>query len=116
MREVRLNRILSKLADVGFVKVTELSEWLNVSKVTVRADLEYLEDMGKCQRARGGATLPASVHEPPTPYTVRETLLTAEKRAIGNRAAQLVEDCDTIILDASSTVSAMALALRERQE
>jgi DeoR/GlpR family transcriptional regulator of sugar metabolism len=116
MREVRLNQILKHLGDNGFVKVSELSELLGVSKVTVRADLVYLEQMKKCQRTRGGATLPEGVNETPTPYNLRETLLTAEKRAIGQRAAQLVEDRETIILDASSTVSAMAIALRDRQE
>ncbi|HHT26598.1 MAG TPA: DeoR/GlpR transcriptional regulator [Firmicutes bacterium] len=116
MREVRLTQILQQLGDNGFVKVSELSEILGVSKVTIRADLEYLEQMKKCRRTRGGATLPAGVNEPPTPYSLRETLLTAEKRAIGKKAAQLVEDRDIIILDASTTVSAMAIALRNRED
>ena len=107
MREVRHAQILNILGQEGYVKVDSLSERLGVSKVTIRSDLEYLERLGKLRRVRGGATCVEGTHVS-LPYSVREGLLSTEKMQLGSRAVQLIESGDTILLDASSTVHALA--------
>jgi|LSQX01.3.fsa_nt_gb DeoR/GlpR family transcriptional regulator of sugar metabolism len=115
MREVRHAQILNILGQEGYVKVDSLSERLGVSKVTIRSDLEYLERLGKLRRVRGGATCVEGTHVS-LPYSVREGLLSTEKMQLGSRAVQLIESGDTILLDASSTVHALARELRRRTD
>ena len=111
--EERRRDIVAKLTRVGKVSVDELARGYAVSLPTIRADLAQLEDRGLLRRTHGGA-IPASptLFEPP--YSQREVMRHAEKRAIAALAAAMVKDGDTIILDAGTTVYELALALRER--
>jgi len=54
-RQERLERILDKLQQTGYVSVSELSDDLGVSAVTIRTDLDSLEAEGNLQRTHGGA-------------------------------------------------------------
>jgi len=51
----RLDRIVALVAEKGFVSVDELSQICQVSKMTVRRDLEQLEKEGRIRRTFGGA-------------------------------------------------------------
>ncbi len=55
--ENRRNKVLMALKNNGFVKVGELAEELQVSPLTIRRDLQYLEDNKKLERFYGGATV-----------------------------------------------------------
>ena len=46
----RRNKVLQSLKNNGFVKVQELAEELQVSPLTIRRDLQYLEDQKKLER------------------------------------------------------------------
>ncbi len=83
-----------------------LAETLGVSDVTIRTDLSALEQEKKINRIHGGAVLtnqPRSQH-----FQSRTHVNEEEKRWIARYAAELVEDFDTIILDASTTAYHMA--------
>ncbi|MFN8376752.1 MAG: DeoR/GlpR family DNA-binding transcription regulator [Anaerolineae bacterium] len=89
----------------GVVRNAELKELLKVSAVTIRSDLRELENAGICEVIWGGA-----VYKRPIPeleyvgrLTERSQLHPEPKRRIGARAAQLVEEGQTIIVDAGST-------------
>ena len=58
--ENRRNKVLLALQSNGFVKVQELAEELQVSPLTIRRDLQYLEDQKKLERFYGGATVKES--------------------------------------------------------
>ena len=51
----RRKKILEHIIDNGEVTVSSLSREFNVSEVTIRNDLEYLERKNLLLRARGGA-------------------------------------------------------------
>lgn len=53
----RHQRIVQFLLQSGVVSVQQLVELLQVSEVTIRNDLRYLEKQGKLVRTHGGATL-----------------------------------------------------------
>jgi len=116
--EERRKRILDYLSRHNRATVKELAEILNVSTVTLRADLNYLESEGLVQRTHGGATLIESKSEfqPMTSFSVREKTNQLEKQAIGKIAADMVSTGQCIILDASSTCLEMARTLVTQQK
>src|SRR5688572_260383 len=93
------------------VRVTDLAQQLGVSPMTVRRDIEILEESGRVERIHGGAKLPgdASTHEPG--FELKSTQLTAEKRAIALEAATLVHEGMAVALSAGTTTWALAKEL-----
>jgi DeoR/GlpR family transcriptional regulator of sugar metabolism len=111
--EERRRSILEMLKQHGRVSVNALSEKLNVSTVTIRQDLRALEEEGLLERTYGGAVLRSS--PPPVAelsFETRREKHRAEKDAIGQAAAALVQDGFGIALDASSTAYAITPYLK----
>lgn len=108
--EERRQKILSLLEQKGTVSVNELSKVFAVVPITIRRDLEQLEKEGLLIRIHGGAILKG---EPfiQRPLNTKETINQEVKRRIGERAAQLINDGETIILDEGSTCLEVAKAL-----
>lgn len=96
----REKQILNLLMEQGTVTVVELSKLLSVSEVTIRSDLRNLEERGLLNRVHGGAV--PSVH----PNIVeRQNLLVETKQRIAKAAADLVQDGDTIMIEAGTTTA-----------
>lgn len=93
------------------VRISDLAAQLGVSLMTVRRDIEQLEEGGKLERIHGGAKLPgdAGAHEPG--FELKSTQLTAEKRAIAVAAAGLVQEGMAVGLGAGTTTWALAREL-----
>ncbi len=107
---LRHQTILDVLQRRGNVKVTDLADELSVSPVTIRADLEYLEQQKSLRRTRGGA-VPMWPRRFEQPLEVTVARHQAEKRAIGQYAAQMVKNGDTILVDVGGTATELAKAL-----
>jgi DeoR family galactitol utilization operon repressor len=99
-REREIVRILAE--DRG-IPVSKLSEQLGVSAVTIRSDLNNLAKKGVVVRTRGGA---APAFHPNV--VVRQNLRVEEKNRIAQAAADLVNDGDTIMIEAGTTTSLIA--------
>ncbi|MFF1831562.1 DeoR/GlpR family DNA-binding transcription regulator [Paenarthrobacter sp. NPDC058040] len=113
-KQRRHQGVLEILQETGKATVSELGLRLGVTEMTIRRDLEMLENDGVLQRFHGGAKLAfGSSYEPPFP--VREKINADQKRLIGERVASLIDDGDTIILDGGSTGLAVAEALVDRE-
>lgn len=95
--------ILEMLRREGVVRTAELHELLNVSLVTIRSDLRELERIGECEVIWGGAVSSTPPTEAETELEQRSKLNSDRKKRIGQRAADLVETGQTIIVDAGST-------------
>ena len=92
----------------------ELAAHYSVSLPTIRTDLSRLEEQGMLRRTHGGAiSLSPTLFEPP--YAQREVMHQAEKRAIAREAVALVNDGETILLDAGTTVYEFALLLKAKR-
>ena len=94
----------------GRVSIAQLKKRLGVSEVTIRDDLRYLERRKILSRVRGGAV---ALRNGPMEMSLEETSTTnhAEKTAIGARAASMVKNGQTVIIDVGSTTTEMAKAL-----
>jgi len=86
----------------GTVKVSELASSLNVTEMTIRRDLELLENKGLIERIHGGAIYNDRIGLEPL-FAQKSTMKQAEKRAIGILAAGLIEEGDMIFVNSGST-------------
>jgi DeoR family transcriptional regulator, aga operon transcriptional repressor len=112
---IRRDRMLAMLREQEFVRVSELADRFDVSEVTVRTDLDALEQRSQLRRVRGGA-VPRASAPPERRFEEAEVAAAAQKRAIGRAAAELIEDGDTLILDVGTTTTAVAQALADRAD
>jgi len=112
---LRRERMLAEIKEREFVRVGELSSRFGVSEVTVRGDLDSLAARGKVHRVRGGA-IPRLIPRQEQPFEDSISSFAAEKVAIAQAAAALLEDGDTVLVDVGSTAAAAARAIAARAE
>lgn len=110
----RRNKIIQILTEDGSVKVDELSETFDVSTVTIRNDLDFLEKKGIAHRTHGGALIRNTVYNDPS-LEEKQKLHADEKKRIGNRAAEMVSDGDSILLDSGTTTREIAIRIKEKR-
>lgn len=110
----RRQRVIEFLAKRGFVDLAALTQELGVSDSTVRRDLTQLETEGLVRRTHGGAVF-VSDRFSVLGFAARESTAAAEKAAMGRAAAELVQDDETILLDAGTTTFQVARALVGRR-
>ncbi len=99
--------IMHQLQQNQQVSVAELSQAYQVSKVSIRRDLEYLEKSGIAQRTHGGARLAPTI-QPGTIFDARLFDDVKNKKIIGKEAARMIRPGDTILLDSGTTVLEVA--------
>ena len=97
------------------LRVPELAMALDVSEGTVRNDLNALEEQGVLVRVHGGAVLKQQDQFQNNSFVRRYQQNASAKFAIAREAAVLVNDGESILLDASSTAYYFAKALAERR-
>ncbi|MCM4155766.1 DeoR/GlpR family DNA-binding transcription regulator [Gramella sp. AN32] len=103
----RHQKIIHKINHKGQVKSQMLCEELDVSSVTIRKDLKFLEEKGMLYRMHGGATLS-------NPYAIdrhlneKEKLYLDEKMRIGIAASKLITVHDSVLMASGTTVLALA--------
>lgn len=95
-------KILDLINTEGQVSVNELSRKFNVSEVTIRNDLSHLEKKGLLIKTRGGGLKTQRVGIDQQ-LNEKAKINSKEKVAIGKKAAELINDNDTIILDSGTT-------------
>lgn len=108
LAQQRRHRILRYLEEHGSAQVRQLSSLLKVSAVTIRKDLSTLEQQGLIATEHGGAYMVQGAHPNPAVPAPENLLL---KKKIAAAAARFVENGDTLILHAGSTVSELARQL-----
>lgn len=110
----RWSKILERLASEDHVSTKELSEALGVSSVTIRSDLQHLEDRGRIKRVLGGAMLATKVLE--TTHEARASVDGLQKLAIAVKALSLIEPGTSIVLDVGTSTYALAELIAEDQD
>lgn len=100
--EERRKKILAQVSEQGEVEVALLAKRFDVSLLTIRRDLQVLEDERYLERFYGGAKRGINLAEE---FVKNEKDLIAE--SIARYAATLVEDGDSIFINTSSTALRM---------
>lgn len=106
----RRTEILNLIQEDGHAKVQKLSKIFKVSEVTIRQDLEELEQLGYIQREHGGAFLKDVGSFARTGQLFNKSHM-EEKQEIAKQAAKLIDEGDSIILDSGSTTTELAKLL-----
>lgn len=111
--EERHQTIINLLESESSVRVADLRDRFDVSEMTIRRDLYMLERKGLLRRVHGGAVnTRGRSYEPP--YLSRAALNREAKERIGQAAANLVQDGDSITLDVGTTTLEMAHHLQSK--
>ena len=100
----RRARIVESLEQRRSVRVSVLSEELGVSEMTIRRDLERLEQEGLLSRMHGGAILKRRMSEEPF-YVASEREHSEEKRRIAQAAAAMIQPGETVFLSSGTTAT-----------
>ena len=108
----RLTQIMETLNREGMMTVANLSRQCGVTEKTIRLDLDKLEKMNMVVRVHGGAILSGN-NSDIYPAPSRKQKHIGEKTAIARAALELIEDGDTIFLDAGSTGLELARLLNK---
>lgn len=109
----RRQHILQLIQQHGRALVSELSQKLRISQITIRKDLDFLESKGLIQRSHGGALkIQSSAIVDPT-LQEKQKQYSAEKQRIAAAAIKLIQDGQCIILDSGTTTTAIAEGLRK---
>ncbi|MFE2071127.1 DeoR/GlpR family DNA-binding transcription regulator [Streptomyces sp. NPDC059467] len=111
LAEQRHQLVLQALRAGGTVTVTDLAGRPEAGAATVRSDLLKLEEGGLLTRVHGGAV----VEEDPAPFAEPAEDQVDAKEAIAAKAARMIEDGQSVILDSGSTVYLLARRLHGRR-
>lgn len=99
----RQEDILKELDRKGYVNVVDLCEALNVSTVTIRKDLNFLENEKLLHRTHGGASK-KPIYAFERDVNDKETLQVDQKKQIAKEALKYINEHDYIILGSGSNI------------
>ena len=111
----RQKLILARLAERRVLSISELTELLDVSHMTVRRDIQQLEREGQVMSVAGGIRLPERISFEPS-HVSKAVMAHAAKVAIGRMALDFVPRGGILYLDAGTTTLEIARGLAGRSD
>lgn len=106
----RRSRLLDLIRVRGFAALEELVRELGVSESTVRRDLDALEEQGSARRTHGGVLYAGGMPRL-AEFDDRQPANWSAKRAIAAKAAEVIGDGETVLLDGGTTTYEVARLL-----
>lgn len=100
-RNQRISEIYSYLTTHNYASINELVNVFNVSKSTIKRDLEEMENKNMTEKVRGGTVIKLSPEDPT--YATRKNINKEIKTKLAREAADLVEDNDVILILGGTT-------------
>lgn len=111
----RQKKIFDIVSAKGSVTVDFLSSQLKVSKMTIRRDLEKLQELDLLQRTHGGAMLPQVLFKEMT-YIEKQAINIEVKKELALECMNYVYKNSVVYLDAGTTTYEVAKLLEERKD
>jgi len=111
MKKDRETRILELLTQNNRMEVVELSDLLGVSQVTIRKDLDALEKRQMVKRIHGYAELNSADN-----INRRLAYHYEEKMKIAGKAAEMIHDGDTVMIENGSCCALAALQIAKTKK
>lgn len=109
--ENRRKEIITLLEKNSNLNAQDLSEHFKVSALTIRRDFQYLEDRNRIHRFYGGVHLVEGFRDKDN----KDTLLERRKNLIARKAAEFVENGDTIFINTSSTALLILKYIKDKK-
>lgn len=109
-RRAEIQRFIEASGQVTYEK---LAHQFAVSEMTIRRDLEVLEDRGVVRRVLGGA-ISANANSSEPSFESRLSYAASQKMHIAESVVNLIQPGESVILDGGSTVLAVAREIRAR--
>lgn len=109
MRKNRHSKIIEIMEQQNTISIKELAERLQCTEMTVRRNLDELQEMNFVKRERGYATLLQSARA--TDYFVQLEENIKEKHAIAIAALNYIHPSDSICLDSGTTIQQLTTVL-----
>ena len=110
----RHSYILNELKNKHLVRVSNLANDMKVTEMTIRRDLQELEDDGHLTRIHGGAKLKPKNFYQEDNYNKKISVNVEEKKQIARKVSELIKDNETIFIGPGSTTSYLAEYLQDR--
>lgn len=108
LKKERLVKIIDMINKSGIITVNDIMQTLDVSDMTVRRDLDELENSGKLIRVHGGAQSLTYKMNYELSHAQKKEVNVGVKLEIAQVAASLVNEGDTIFLGPGTTIELMA--------
>lgn len=113
-KQARMKKLLNHLSEKESQSIKDLADLLDVSQMTVRRDINYLQDNGYVNVFHGGVSLVAKQKDDLSSFKYTPYLLdkadkerVAEKKRIAEFATSLIEPFDTLCIDNGTTCQYM---------
>ncbi len=98
----RQYEIYEKIKKEQIIEVKQLSQHYGVSLMTIRRDLDKLEEQGLVTKTYGGAILNESISIEPS-FEIKEGQSLSAKKEIAFMASEMIHDSDSVYLDCGTT-------------
>ena len=103
LKEERHNIILENINRFGIIRVSDLTEKLQATEVTLRRDLKFLEEQELLVRIHGGARSKDSIHFEELSPIEKRSINMDKKIEVAKIAASLIEENDIIYIGPGTT-------------
>ncbi len=104
LKEIRQKNIIRLLDKSNFLKISDVSRELNVTPMTIRRDINELAEQGLVEKIHGGAKRKSSDDKYiELSHTEKKAINTESKKYAAKKAAELIEDNDTVFIGAGTT-------------
>jgi DeoR/GlpR family transcriptional regulator of sugar metabolism len=108
----RREEIANYVIKFGHVRIDDLVEHFGVSRMTIHRHIDQLAHQGVLRKLHGAVTVqPSGIYE--STFRYRMTVGRAEKDALARAAMEYIEPGQVVMLDDSTTASAIAPLLPE---
>ncbi len=104
LKEERHRSIINLLQEKGIIKVSDITNIINVTEMTIRRDLQDLENKGVLQRIHGGAQLNNSAILTELSHYEKQNINIDSKKDIARKIANLINNGDLIFLGIGTTI------------
>lgn len=113
--ENRRAKILKIITDNGEAKISDISELLDASEISIRRDLIELEKAGLLKRTHGGAISTTKLIQEQS-FKEKMNRNLEKKQRIASEVVKMIQKGDIIILDSGTTVLQIACMIKNPQE
>ena len=112
--DTRRNKIIEVLNRDGQVRVSQLSEEMGTTMVTIRSDLDVLEKAGYLERIQGGA-VQTSFNNYNLEFLRKKKEHSEAKKRIATAVSGFIHDGDTILINSGTTTYYTAIELKKHK-